>query len=217
VATHVPLHLTRKNVTLLPPTPRGKAHTKQTIIQKTIISLRWWVQFQIYYVVFLDQRHNTQFTNTEFHFLWNIILSVISYTLSSDAGIQCAISFNAYNVLFHLICHHFLVETGGHSHVSLPLDRASPCWTSTCRLWLVKFKQGVLCEVYFVWNVMAHAKRTSTFKSAGESVQSTSGKRGVKWLNCAFLFIALTLTQWSVQRRAWYESCRAVIGWLLRH
>jgi len=42
--------LSQGNRDLAPPLP----HTKQTIIQKTIISLRWWVQFQIY---------------TEFHFL----------------------------------------------------------------------------------------------------------------------------------------------------
>jgi len=28
----------------------------------------------MYYLAFLDQWHNTQFTNTEFHFLYNIIL-----------------------------------------------------------------------------------------------------------------------------------------------
>jgi ribosomal protein L31 len=31
-----------------------------------------------------------------------------------------------------------------------------------------------------VWNVTAHAKRTSPFKSAGASVQSTIGSRGVR-------------------------------------
>jgi len=50
------------------------------------------------------------------------------------------------------------METGGHTHVSLPLDRASPFRTSSCRLWLVEFKLSVLCEVFCVWNVLWHAQ-----------------------------------------------------------
>jgi len=38
-------------------------------------------------MAFLDQRHNAQVSNTEFHLLLNIILTVMSHRVSSDVGL----------------------------------------------------------------------------------------------------------------------------------